>query len=602
MNDRDLFRSAVEALQRGEWDRASEHAAALLQTEPEHADALHLAALIAKQRGRWLEAIKFFELSISVNRNQPVVLSNFGNALRDLSRRVEAESMYRLAVDMLPTLVDAWYQRGVLATETLDFALARHCLTRALELKGESRTYLALGRLELEAGHPSAAQTHAQTMRAIWPRDARAVALEARALARQADDNSALRAEALIHAALTQVDDPAALHYELGLLAYERDDTGRAVDAFEQALALRPDLIEAHRALNHLLWQQQSPRFLQSYLQALPKLPNHAPLYHNLAAAYISSGQEQEATRTLEYAVERLGRDPYLLHALGVQSVKHDNWSLASDFYDEALRVSPDTVRFLIDRATLDVRRLDYLQAQTHLERALKIAPLNQEVWAYLGLIWRLTQDERYGWLNDDEAFLREFELPAPKGFASIREFMSALSNYLKRRHTHTRQPLDQSVRNGTQTTGVLLDDPNELLQALKGSIETVLREYLASLRHDPSHPFLSRIKRSARFAGSWSVSLGAQGFHVNHVHPLGWLSCCNYVALPEVMQAAEDQGGWIKFGESALALGEREQISRSIQPKVGHVIFFPGYFWHGTVPFISAERRITIPCDFEPV
>lgn len=608
MSAQDLFQTAVVAFQRGDLANADRLTRSLLDEHPQHADGLHLAAIIARQQGRALQAVEFFENSLGANPNQPVVLSNFGNCLRDLNRRPEAESMYRLAVKMMPTLVDAWYHRGILALETLDLALARHCLTRALELKAEARTYLALGRLELEAAQPAIALQHAHKMRSLWPRDARAVALEARALRAQnpATDPSERdqRTDTVrkhLQMALDEVDDPAALYYELGLSAYDQDEIETAIDAFEQALARRPDLIDAHRALNHLLWQRQSPQFLRSYLEALPKLPDHAPLYHNLAAAYISSGQEQEATRTLEYAVERLGRDPYLLHALGVQAVKHENFALAGEFYDEALRVSPDTVRFLIDRATLDIRLSEYARAQPHLERALKIAPLHQEVWAYLGLIWRLTDDTRHDWLNDYPRFLREYELPTPQGFASTAEFMQTLAAYLQTRHTHTRQPLDQSVRNGTQTTGVLLDDPHPLLQALKASMGETLREYLATLAHDPTHPFLSRLKSSARFAGSWSVSLGAQGFHVNHVHPLGWLSCCNYIALPDVIHQGDQHSGWIKFGESALALGEREHIARVVEPQVGHVVFFPGYFWHGTIPFNSVDRRLTVPCDFEP-
>lgn len=595
----DLFRSAVAAFQRSDWVLAKNQVEELLQHDPRHADTLHLAALIARQQGHWLQAVKYFEQSLAANPNQPVVLSNFSNALRDLNRRPEAESMYRLAVDMMPTLVDAWHHRGILALEMLDLPLARQCLTRALTLKAEPRTYLALGRLELDAGRTDEAQEYAKKMRDLWPRDARAVALEARALKAKQDLPGA---QALLQRGLGQVDDPAALHYELGLLAYDSDQLEMAAAEFERALALRPELIDAHRALNRLLWQQQSPRFIQSYLQALPKIPNHAPLYHNLAAAYISSGQEQEATRTLEYAIDRLGRDPFLLHALGVQAVKRGNFSLARDFYDEALRVTPDTVRFLIDRATLDIRLEEYSQAQAHLERALKIAPLHQEVWAYLGLIWRLVGDERHEWLNDYAKFLREFELPTPKGFSAVGEFMQILADDLQGRHTHTRQPLDQSVRNGTQTTGVLLDAPEPLLKALKDSVQSAVDEYLSQLHHDPAHPFLSRLKRSARFAGSWSVSLGAQGFHVNHVHPLGWLSCCNYIALPNIVGGAPDHSGWIKFGESALALPEREHIAQVIEPKVGHVVFFPGYFWHGTVPFNSVERRLTVPCDFEPL
>ena len=39
----------------------------------------------------------------------------------------------------------------------------------------------------------------------------------------------------------------------------------------------------------------------------------------------------------------------------------------------------------------------------------------------------------------------------------------------------------------------------------------------------------------------------------------------------------------------------------RAIEPKPGHLVFFPSYFWHGTYPFESEEPRMTVPCDIDP-
>ncbi len=36
-------------------------------------------------------------------------------------------------------------------------------------------------------------------------------------------------------------------------------------------------------------------------------------------------------------------------------------------------------------------------------------------------------------------------------------------------------------------------------------------------------------------------------------------------------------------------------------QPVVGHLALFPSYFWHGTVPFQSADDRLTIAFDVVP-
>ena len=37
---------------------------------------------------------------------------------------------------------------------------------------------------------------------------------------------------------------------------------------------------------------------------------------------------------------------------------------------------------------------------------------------------------------------------------------------------------------------------------------------------------------------------------------------------------------------------GLKEPIRRAIRPRAGHVVLFPSYKWHGTIPFRSEYRR----------
>jgi hypothetical protein len=197
---------------------------------------------------------------------------------------------------------------------------------------------------------------------------------------------------------------------------------------------------------------------------------------------------------------------------------------------------------------------------------------------------------------------LKAYELPVPPGFRNMTDFMSELATYLTTLHSSRRQPLDQSVRNGTQSLGMLFNKSNGLITALKKSVEAVLKDYLNPMKPDAEHPFYSRLGKSTRFTGSWSVKLGEGGFHTNHMHPYGWLSCCNYVALPPLGAASSgDRAGWIRFGETSLQLAEREQVAAAIQPEVGQCVFFPSYFWHGTYAFSSQLPRMTVPCDIDP-
>lgn len=148
---------------------------------------------------------------------------------------------------------------------------------------------------------------------------------------------------------------------------------------------------------------------------------------------------------------------------------------------------------------------------------------------------------------------------------------------------------------------GDLFDQPAPEIQAVKGMIEAAVRAYIAALPDDADHPFHRRKSPGFRFSGSWSVRLRTQGFHLNHLHSDGWISSCYYVGLPPAVARGDGQQGWIKFGETALALGEREQVARAIRPAVGKLVLFPSYFYHGTVPFADDAYRTTIAFDVVP-
>lgn len=603
-----LFSTAVSHFQRREFVPAKSILQKLIEGNQKTADAYHLLALIARQQGQLLDAVSLFRKSLASTANQPVVLSNFGNLLRDLQRPVEADECYQTALKLMPSLVDCWYHRGTLATQRYQYDLAEQCFSEAIKRSPEARSFVGLGRIHLEKQPISrddidvALQT-AQAMQRRFPKDPQGYALEARALFLDGETD---RAERRLSEALELVDDKATILFEIGAIAIDAQRVDHAIEALTSAVAQKPDLIEAHRLLNEILWEYEREDFLSSYHRALQQRPDFAPLYHNLAAAYIDSGAEKEATRTLDFAVERLGRDPFLLHGLGVQAAKRGNADLAEGFYDEALRESPDNIQVLLDRVALLITQTHYAKAERDLTHALQVSPDNQLAWAYQGLIWRLQGDTRYEWLFAYDKFLQDVALPVPDGFLSIEAFMAELAVYLGSIHRSRRQPLDQSVRLGTQTTGILLNDPNPLIQKLRTAIAVAANDYLQSMDFDENHPFLRRLRSPAkkwRFSGSWSVRLGAQGHHINHVHPNGWLSCCTYIALPQSEVADQNnKSGWIKFGETSLKLGDREEIARAIQPRVGHCVFFPGYFWHGTIPFNSAEKRLTVPCDIDPL
>jgi len=209
--------------------------------------------------------------------------------------------------------------------------------------------------------------------------------------------------------------------------------------------------------------------------------------------------------------------------------------------------------------------------------------------------------DERDEDLNGYETLIQVFDLEPPEGFSDMAAFNAAMNAYLDSLHPETREYISQSLRGGTQTPAQLFGAGHDLVQRLQARISQAVTGYIASLKDDASHPFLSRRAADFRYAGSWSSRLRDCGFHINHIHPSGWISSCYYVGVPDAAKDETARQGWIKFGEPYFDVPLTNPIRRAVQPAPGRLVLFPSYMWHGTIPFHDAQARTTVAFDVVP-
>lgn len=212
-------------------------------------------------------------------------------------------------------------------------------------------------------------------------------------------------------------------------------------------------------------------------------------------------------------------------------------------------------------------------------------------LWPYLSVAWRLTDDPRWQWLEGDPNFIGVYQLEEtlPR--------LDRLARSLRARHMTRHEPLNQSLRGGTQTEGNLFSLLDPEIRNLRRSVLGAVEAYVAALPPPrPGHPLLVQSRGPIRFAGSWSVRLTNGGHHANHNHPAGWLSSAFYVALPKpTAEDAADAGH--------LVLGEYDEFGiylpplRVIEPRPGRLILFPSTMLHATRPF-SVGERLTVAFD----
>ncbi len=391
-----------------------------------------------------------------------------------------------------------------------------------------------------------------------------------------------------------------------------QQDKGRPHDALTGARALivrHPDFVPGHEALAHLLWEQRSALETQTDpLQAFRAAAHAQPAHYALQIAFVrtllQARRHADALAWLQPLRSRWPGDPPLdwlsadaLDALGHNDQAHALYARASPHF------AATHCDFLNAHARHGLRTGRLALAQQCAEQALRLAPANQEAWSLLGILWRLADDPREDWLCDYTRLIGDVEIATPDGDADLPTFLRTLEQTLTHLHLAAGEPMAQSVRNGSQTPGRLFGRDDPVLRETARALRDAAQGWIAQLPDDPRHPFLARKQRSLRFAGSWSVCLRASGRHTNHIHDEGWLSSAFYVALPGAVRssAADATAGWIQFGQPLETLGLDLPPRRVLQPRPGHVVLFPSYMWHGTIPFAGPDPRITIAFDAQP-
>ncbi len=395
------------------------------------------------------------------------------------------------------------------------------------------------------------------------------------------------------------------LNFVIGCTHYDLGNYEQTEDYLERCLALAPYYIPAHECLGKLRWQQgRKQEFLNSFDHTRRTHPPHPVLERSRIAQLLVAGQYEQALDSANWARHHFPKDAQFIHLTGVINKRIGQTEQSIALLQQAASLEPNNPRYQIDVANHEIQHHQYQSAQNRLLPLLNYFPDNQEIWAYLGICWRLCGDERHIWLNDYNKYIQSFELPVPANYDNREHFVEVLKQTIGQYHKPGQeQPLDQSVQGGSQSEGHLLFLQNPIIQAYRTSLEQVITQYLASLPKDDNHPLCRHNTTRFKIAGSWSVNLVNKGFHTNHIHSQGWLSGPTYLSVPPTIHKDDpNRQGWVKFGETCLELGDREEIALAVCPKAGQIVLFPSYMWHGTYPFTAQSPRMTLPCDISPL
>lgn len=320
--------------------------------------------------------------------------------------------------------------------------------------------------------------------------------------------------------------------------------------------------------------------------EALTRFPKDPALWRLLLRLLLDGGRHAETLELAPQATAAVGASTEWARAEAIALSELGRAAEAQRLFD---RLPADAVANGMVQRVRNLIRLGRLAEATVLAEARPGDGADAVLWPYRALLWRVTGDERWQWLEGDPRLIGTYDLGLTAGE------IEALATMLRALHQRSGQLPDQSVRRGTQTDGNLLARAEPEIVRLRTALLDAVQTHVAQLPPPVAgHPTLGGPRMPIRVSGSWSVRLSDAGFHVDHVHPYGWLSSACYVALPQADDTREE--GWLAFGENRVLLPDLAGF-RSVKPVVGQLVLFPSTMWHGTRPFRAGER-LTVAFD----
>ena len=527
----------------------------------EHPKAVHLLGLVEKDAGNLANAAKLLDRAAAGDPGDHEIAHNQGLVARQRGQNAEAEAAFR----------------------------------RALAIKSDfSQASISLGRLFIDLERWDEAQPHYENLIKAAPAS---VPVRYGLATTQLGRGAAEDAEHAFNALIEEGNDRPEIRF---MRSRARLELGRTEEALE-------DLWLSHRTaatplslktLAGTLWMKGDRDALDSLLAEAALQPQLA-----VSAAEIlrQRGTPDDAIKAIDRAKASFPLPPDALSVAAMAHIDLGNPQAAVTAATACLEADPENrpATGSLISALMMLGKAE--EALEHIRPMRAAEPDGQHWIAYEATAYRLMGLADYDSLVDMERFVRPYPLPVPEGFDSIEAFNTQFVKALDRWHLNKSHPLDQSLRNGSQTPRDLayIDDP--VIQAFVAALDGPIRQYMRDVGAADDHPLTKRNTGDYKLAGCWSVRLHGGGRHVNHVHPNGWISSAYYAVVPEETFTGEGKAGWIKFGQPPFATEPPSPPQKWVQPRPGLLMLFPAFLWHGTEPILDGSTRITAAFDAVP-
>jgi len=598
LNAQTELERATRLLNAGKFAECAAICGAIVARDAGNGSATHLLGLAIKETGDLEQGEQWLRLSVQLDPGRAEFHANLANLLRRRKKYRQAEKVYRRALELAPEHLPARRSLALTLNDLGRFAEAEVlCRDLLVSDANNAETWVLLGLTLANLQRLTQSETAYRRAIELDPHNRIAHHNLGAVLSQLERPEAAIAA---LRSAGTLGQDGYELAFNRGRALLDLNDVEAAEQEFERATTIKPSSVDAQLQLARVRYMLGDPQFARSLAAAAAANRDDVGLQQLFAEVLWRAGKLSAAEAVLQDLVVRKMGGPHVLSTLA--SVLHEQGMLkeAESFAIQAASAAPADAVIIESLVSILLSRGRPEDAMPFIRTHRMHAPDSQAWVAYEATAARLLGAEAYPYLYDYDRLVRVFDVEAPAGWSSIQELNAALLKALGERHRLRSHPLDQSLRNGTQTSRSLLAESDPAIKAILAAFEDPIREYRRLIGTDTAHPLSARNVGESRFTGAWSVRLRRCGYHVNHFHPDGWISSAYYVDVPPETADLEARSGWIKFGEPRYEV-PGAAAERFIQPRPGRLVLFPSYMWHGTNAIQGDDPRLTIAFDVKP-
>jgi tetratricopeptide (TPR) repeat protein len=184
-------------------------------------------------------------------------------------------------------------------------------------------------------------------------------------------------------------------HYLLGDRLWSYRKPGKAADCYRQAIALKPDAIEAYCQLGKLLTQEgYLDKAINTYRRAIQNNPDRVEFYYLLAETLSSQENWQEAISCYQQAIELDPRSASAYFGWAEICRHQENWQEAVKNYQKTLQIDANHGQACLQLGKIWQQQQQWEEAAAAYRHLIQIKPDAIEVYLNLGLI--LTRQGKY--------------------------------------------------------------------------------------------------------------------------------------------------------------------------------------------------------------